>query len=276
LCRKSVIRHTQVTDAFPWAEAPRLLLRDRDGAFGPAYTHRVRAMGILRSSDRAALRVAERPRRAPHRHDPVRKPRSLGRLRRSAVASRSEELRFLLQSGSDTSLMGQECAGFSAPAEARLHRSHLNSGWATSSICQGLATVLKVEEARCPQGPQALGSNEASRLWTCGQRAVCLIFIECNRAWLPPGSIGLEHGVEDHDDPAHHCHQRDFFELAACKQPFIKLLEQRIKADRTQRAHVKLAADRIASAPDDPAARAGRRCHRGTERFRPGRRRLCR
>jgi transposase InsO family protein len=47
LCRKSVIRHTQVTDAFPWAEAPRLLLRDRDGAFGPAYTHRIRAMGIL-------------------------------------------------------------------------------------------------------------------------------------------------------------------------------------------------------------------------------------
>ena len=36
----------QVTDAFPWDEAPSYLLRDRDGAFGPAYTHRVRAMGI--------------------------------------------------------------------------------------------------------------------------------------------------------------------------------------------------------------------------------------
>jgi transposase InsO family protein len=36
----------QVTDAFPWDEAPRHLIRDRDGAFGPAYTHRVRAMGI--------------------------------------------------------------------------------------------------------------------------------------------------------------------------------------------------------------------------------------
>jgi transposase InsO family protein len=36
----------QVTDAFPWDEAPRLLLRDRDGAFGPAYTHRIRAMRI--------------------------------------------------------------------------------------------------------------------------------------------------------------------------------------------------------------------------------------
>ena len=36
----------QVTDAFPWDEAPRHLIRDRDGAFGAAYTHRIRAMGI--------------------------------------------------------------------------------------------------------------------------------------------------------------------------------------------------------------------------------------
>jgi transposase InsO family protein len=36
----------QVTDAFPWDEAPSHLIRDRDGAFGPAYTHRIRAMGI--------------------------------------------------------------------------------------------------------------------------------------------------------------------------------------------------------------------------------------
>src|SRR5271169_328034 len=36
----------QVTDAFPWDEAPSYLIRDRDGAFGPAYTHRIRAMEI--------------------------------------------------------------------------------------------------------------------------------------------------------------------------------------------------------------------------------------
>jgi transposase InsO family protein len=36
----------QVTDAFPWDEAPRHLIRDRDDAFGPAYTRRIRAMGI--------------------------------------------------------------------------------------------------------------------------------------------------------------------------------------------------------------------------------------
>jgi transposase InsO family protein len=36
----------QVTEAFPWNEVPRHLLRDRDGAFGLAYTRRIRAMGI--------------------------------------------------------------------------------------------------------------------------------------------------------------------------------------------------------------------------------------
>ena len=36
----------QVTEAFPWDEAPRYLIRDRDGAFGPAYRRRIRAMGI--------------------------------------------------------------------------------------------------------------------------------------------------------------------------------------------------------------------------------------
>ncbi len=36
----------QVTEAFPWSEAPRHLIRDRDGAFGAAYTRRIHAMGI--------------------------------------------------------------------------------------------------------------------------------------------------------------------------------------------------------------------------------------
>jgi hypothetical protein len=36
----------QVTDAFPFDEAPRHLIRNRDGAFGPAFTKRIRAMGV--------------------------------------------------------------------------------------------------------------------------------------------------------------------------------------------------------------------------------------
>src|SRR5262249_12105876 len=36
----------QITEAFPWNEAPRYLIRDRDGIYGVAVTRRLRAMGI--------------------------------------------------------------------------------------------------------------------------------------------------------------------------------------------------------------------------------------
>ena len=37
---------SQITEAFPWNEAPRYLLRDRDRVYGAAVMHRLRAMGI--------------------------------------------------------------------------------------------------------------------------------------------------------------------------------------------------------------------------------------
>ena len=36
----------QITEAFPWNEAPRYLIRDRDGIYGAIVTRRLRAMGI--------------------------------------------------------------------------------------------------------------------------------------------------------------------------------------------------------------------------------------
>jgi transposase InsO family protein len=35
-----------ITEAFPWSESPRYLIRDRDGVYGAAVTRRLRAMGI--------------------------------------------------------------------------------------------------------------------------------------------------------------------------------------------------------------------------------------
>ena len=46
----------QVTEAFPWNEAPPPLTRDRDRSFGPAHTHRIRAMGIRDHPPRPARR----------------------------------------------------------------------------------------------------------------------------------------------------------------------------------------------------------------------------
>ena len=52
LIRIDVTRHPtewiarQITQAFPWKEAPRYLIRDRDRIFGAIVTRRLRAMGI--------------------------------------------------------------------------------------------------------------------------------------------------------------------------------------------------------------------------------------
>src|SRR3981081_1475812 len=53
----------QVTEAFPWAEAPRYLIRDRDRVYGAAVTHRLRAMGIRDKAHCPRLALAERLRR---------------------------------------------------------------------------------------------------------------------------------------------------------------------------------------------------------------------
>jgi hypothetical protein len=61
--------------------------------------HTFRATGItdyLTNGGRIALAVAEQPRRAAHRLDSARMPRSLDCVRRSPVASRAKELRLLL------------------------------------------------------------------------------------------------------------------------------------------------------------------------------------
>jgi transposase InsO family protein len=36
----------QIAEAFPWDAAPAYLVRDNDGAYGPAFTRRIRMMGI--------------------------------------------------------------------------------------------------------------------------------------------------------------------------------------------------------------------------------------
>src|SRR5205085_6796466 len=45
----------QITEACGWDQAPRYLIRDRDGADGEVFIRRLRSMGHSRSTDSAAL-----------------------------------------------------------------------------------------------------------------------------------------------------------------------------------------------------------------------------
>src|SRR5450755_3838417 len=62
----------QITEAFPWNEVPRYMIRDRDRIYGAVVTRRLRAMGMHQGqADCALLALAECFRRAADRIDPA-------------------------------------------------------------------------------------------------------------------------------------------------------------------------------------------------------------
>src|SRR3981081_3476920 len=75
----------QVTEAFPWAEAPRYLIRDRDRVYGAAVTPRLRAMGIRDKPIAPVSPWQNGFRRKIDRIDPSRVRRPYCRLGRSAL-----------------------------------------------------------------------------------------------------------------------------------------------------------------------------------------------
>jgi len=95
-----------VTEAFPWDEAREHLIRDRDGAFGPAYTRRIRAMGIRDhpTAPRSPWQNGHTERLI--RMDSSRMPRSRNRVWRGTLAPCPEDVRCVLQSNPYSSLTG--------------------------------------------------------------------------------------------------------------------------------------------------------------------------
>ena len=76
----------QITEAFPWNETPRYLIRDRDGIYGAAVTRRLRAMGIRDKPIAPGLTMAERLCREADRNNPTRVRRPCRRIGRATFA----------------------------------------------------------------------------------------------------------------------------------------------------------------------------------------------
>ena len=77
----------QITEAFPWNDAPRYLIRDQDRVYGTAVTRRLRAMGIrdrpIAPGSPWQNGFAERSDRV----DPTRMRRPYCRIKRGALAA---------------------------------------------------------------------------------------------------------------------------------------------------------------------------------------------
>ena len=94
----------QVTEEFPWAKAPRYLIRDRDRVYSAVVTHRLQAMGIRDKAHCPRLALAERLRRKIDRIDSSRVCRPYCRLGRSALTPGPDEVCRLLQRVEDSAV----------------------------------------------------------------------------------------------------------------------------------------------------------------------------
>ena len=100
----------QIIEAFPWETAPAYLVRDNDGAYGPVFKRRVRAMGIRDPTDITAIALAEPICGTSDRNTPARLPGSRCHLRRAASASGPDRVFLLLQSDANAFVVVQGCA----------------------------------------------------------------------------------------------------------------------------------------------------------------------
>jgi hypothetical protein len=76
----------QLTEAFPWTEAPRYLIRDRDGTYGAAVTRPITSHGHPRQAHSPGLALAECVRGKTDRRDQTGMSRPRDRIWRGAPA----------------------------------------------------------------------------------------------------------------------------------------------------------------------------------------------
>ena len=138
----------QMREAFPWDDAPRYLLRDRDRIFGKDFVDQVKAMGIKQVLSaprspwqRALCRTADR-------HHSPRVPGPHDRIQRALFIPTPQKLRGILPSQPHPFGAGEGQPGAPTDPAARRWTDHRHSGgwWAASSV----------RAARCLNRPPAI------------------------------------------------------------------------------------------------------------------------
>src|SRR6202035_4908164 len=157
----------QITEACGWEQAPRYLIRDRDGAYGEVFIRRLRSMGIR-----------DRPTspRSPWENGYA--ERLIGSIRRECldhvVVFSERHLRHLLLSymkyynGARTHLSLEKDAPVSRAVDRRAHSLSPNPGRAASPICPDLI-YDRHRHPRC----RALSFRYPSRLPSLCTGATC-------------------------------------------------------------------------------------------------------
>jgi len=111
----------QITEAFPWDDAPQHLIRDRDRIYGAIVTRRLSALGYPGQAYCTSLALAEWLCRTVDRIHPARVCGPFRRLGRGASAPGPAILCSLLQQHPNAPVIGQRCAGLSDCSADRNH-----------------------------------------------------------------------------------------------------------------------------------------------------------
>ena len=123
----------QIADAFPWEEAPRHLIRDRDRIYDQPSSDDFTPWAfetIRQHRDHVAKSICG----TAHRFHPARMSRPYNRDRRGSSAQRPKIVRKLLQRGADAPIPGQRCTELSANPAVRPDRRHLRPRRLASSV----------------------------------------------------------------------------------------------------------------------------------------------
>src|SRR6266436_2476695 len=129
----------QITEAFPWDDAPGYMIRDRDRIYGAVVTRRLRAMGIRDKPIAPASPWQNGFCRTADRIDPARVFGPRHCLGRDTFASNSKILRRLLQRRQNASVFAQGCADLSFGSANRPPKFARYLGWTAPQLCSDLS-----------------------------------------------------------------------------------------------------------------------------------------
>src|SRR5882724_429844 len=122
----------QMTEAFPWDEAPRYVIRDRDRIYGTVVTRPTSRNGHPRQANCTSLTLAEWLCRTVDQINPARVLGPRYCFERGTSTPDSKIIRRLLQLRQNASVFAQGCADFSSDSSDR-KRSFAPGPWWTSS-----------------------------------------------------------------------------------------------------------------------------------------------
>jgi hypothetical protein len=162
----------QITEAFPWNEAPRYMIRDRDRIYGVVVARRLRAMGIRDKPIAPASPWQNGFAERLIRIDPARVCGPHHCSGRGAPASNSNFLCRLLQLRQNASVVGQGRAACSPGSAGRKHKGAPHPRRTPSPLPQGLGFRYTQVRPSHPLGAAVARSPNAQR-WraTAAERA---------------------------------------------------------------------------------------------------------